>query len=455
VDPVRLSMSKVSPQAAPVKEPAKPTERRRPSADRESDGIRIHISPRAYLAFYTLIAAPILVAIGVFVGQHKWTNNSTAASQKPTSGLQPVVRTEHTFLNPGPWGTVECVPFELTIPEEFLSVRMDEKSDRRWFFKGYTADSLKTFFQQQPLTDQQRHQLLQSTWEVGADGIRITPPADVVLNLSTEARSSIYNVLAQFAENPWQREDAYAIPAREFEHFFDKIDVSAETIAMVKRMCYPRGKVVMFSDIPTILEKISSPTEKLNLEKALSRRFTMLLKLHIAPGTDVDRLLSYWGRAGQGKDLRPLLQAMSKLPNGAIVDITHLLPPMPTSRLYTYPYPSYTQPENCHWTSFNFFRDPPEGNYADPASIRKKLDSDYYPVFSDPRFGDLVFLTKPNGEIIHSAVYIADNVVYTKNGGHFSAPWLLMEMSRLLDCYATFVGPDEQLKPLYYRNKYY
>jgi len=451
-------MSKISSQAAVAKEQgAKPVERRRPTGDRDSEGIRIHISPRAYIILYTVVLAPLLVGLGVFVGQHKKLAvfAPETQTQVPTSGLQPVITTTRTYLNPGPWGTVEFVPFELTIPEEFLSVRLDEKSDRRWFFKGYTADTLKSFFQQQSFTDAQRQQLMQAKWEASNDGVCVTPPTDVLLSMSTEVRQSIYGTLAQFAENSWQREDAYAIPAREFEHFFDKVDVSPETIAMVKRLCYPRGRVMMLSDIPTVLEKVSSPTEKSNLEKALSRRWTMLLKLHVAPGADVDRLLSYWGRAGQGKDIRPLLQAMSKLPNGAVIDITHLLPTLPTSRIYTYPFPSYTQPENCHWTSFNFFRDPPEGQYTSADSLHKKLDSDYYPVFSDPRYGDLIFLTKPNGEIIHSAVYIADNVVFTKNGGHFSAPWLLMEMSRLLDCYATFVGPEEQLKILYYRNKYY
>lgn len=452
-------MSKVSVQPPVPKEPAsKSTDRRRATADHESEGIRIHISRRSYAILYTIVLAPLLVGLGVFVGKHN-NNTSTAPTvtqtQLPTSGLQPAVPITRTYLNPGPWGTIEYVPFELTIPEEFLSVRLDEKSDRRWFFNGYTADSLKKFFQQQSLTDAQRQQLMQAKWESVNGGISITPPAELIFSMSTETRSAIYNVLAQFPQNSWQREDAYAIPAREFDHFFDKVDVSPETIAMVKRLCYPRGRVMMLSDIPAVLEKLSSPTEKLNLEKALSRRWTMLLKLHVAAGADVDRLLNYWARAGQGKDMRPLLQAMSKLPNGAIVDVTHLLPPLPTSRIYTYPYPSYTQPENCHWTSFNFFNGPPQGDYTSADSIRKKLDTDYYPVFSDPRYGDLVFLTKPNGDIIHSAVYIADNVVYTKNGGHFSAPWLVMEMSRLLDCYATFVGPDEQLKILYYRNKYY
>ena len=76
-------------------------------------------------------------------------------------------------------------------------------------------------------------------------------------------------------------------------------------------------------------------------------------------------------------------------------------------------------------------------------------------VFTDPRYGDLVFLSKPNGEIIHSSVYIADNVVYTKNGGHYLSPWMLMKIPEMVDAFSAMCPPDQQLKVTYYRNKYY
>jgi hypothetical protein len=211
----------------------------------------------------------------------------------------------------------------------------------------------------------------------------------------------------------------------------------------------------MFSDLPTVLQLLPTAKEKLTLERALSRRPTLLLKLRVTPTTDVNALVKYWGRAGQDKDLQPLLQGLMKLPQGTLVDIGHIIPPLPTARLYTYAFPSFHQPENCHWTSFNFFRDPPDDRFTDVQFCRKKIETDYYPVFSDPRYGDLVFLTKPNGEIIHSAVFMADEIVYTKNGGHYSAPWLLMELPKLKDAYATFVAPNEEVKVSYFRNKYY
>ena len=76
-------------------------------------------------------------------------------------------------------------------------------------------------------------------------------------------------------------------------------------------------------------------------------------------------------------------------------------------------------------------------------------------VFSDPRYGDLVFLVKANGDIIHSCVFLADDIVYTKNGGHFTAPWMLATIPDLVDNYSAYVAPEEKLTVAYYRNKYY
>jgi len=159
-------MSKVSSQPPVSKEPApKPVERKRPvQTERDADGIRIHIPRRAYIILYSVLAVPALIALGIFIGRAHSTRETKSQPESLASGLQPAVPTTRNYLNPGPWGTVEYVPFELSIPEEFLSVRIDEKSDRRWFFRGYNADTLKTFFQQQQLSDAQRQQILMLSW---------------------------------------------------------------------------------------------------------------------------------------------------------------------------------------------------------------------------------------------------------------------------------------------------
>lgn len=418
----------------------------------DGEWINVKVTRRSYVLLFSLCLMPLLLAGGFLLGRVNWA--------KEWNSLRPghtAIPAQKSFqLNPGPWGTMEYIPFFLEIPEEFLAVRQDQQSERRWFFKNFSREKVNEFFGGVGLSAGEKKQLIESgKFEAATNGVYVAAPSDVIFSMSPQSRAQIYSTLAQFPENTWQREDLFSYPADSIDEFFASSPLPAETIALVKKLCWPRGKLLMFCDLPAVLDTLPTAKEKLRLEKTLSRRPTMLLKLRVGQNSDVNGLVSYWGRAGLQKDLKPLLEGLSKLPQGSLVDVTHLLPPMPTARIYTYPFPSYNQPENCHWTSFNFFRDPQDARYTDISFIQQKLATDYYPVFSDPRYGDVVFLTKPSGDIIHSAVYVADNIVYTKNGGHFSAPWLLMQLPNLINTYSTFVGPNEEIKISYYRNKYY
>jgi hypothetical protein len=419
---------------------------------KEGGWIDIRISRSASFLIYGMVLLPCFLALGFFLGRSNKLGGWKASP--PTASVNDAPD-KSSAVKPGPWGNLEYIPFFIECPEEFLDVRAYEASDRRWFFKDYSREQLTDFLGKLDLTADQRKLLVNSAkWEPVTNGLFLTPPAEVVLSLTQGARKQIYTVLAKSRENSNQQE-AIAIPAATIDNYFEKSGLSEKTISLVKKLCYPHSKLLLFADMSAVLDTLPNYEEKRRLAKALSRRSTLLVKVHVKPDSDVNALLSYWAKAGQAKDLRPLLESLSKVPGGARVNLSFLLPPWPTARLYTYPFPSYAQPENCHWTSFNFFRDPPDAQYTDVKVIRQKLDADYYPVFSDPRYGDLVFLTKPSGEIIHSAVFLADNIVYTKNGGHFSAPWMLTTLPELVETYSAFAAEDELLKVLYYRNKYY
>jgi hypothetical protein len=68
-----------------------------------------------------------------------------------------------------------------------------------------------------------------------------------------------------------------------------------------------------------------------------------------------------------------------------------------------------------------------------------------------PTFGDIIMFTKPDGSIIHSCVFIADDIVYTKNGASPNAPWILMSLSDVV----AFYPSNEPLDIQYYRAKSY
>ncbi len=81
------------------------------------------------------------------------------------------------------------------------------------------------------------------------------------------------------------------------------------------------------------------------------------------------------------------------------------------------------------------------------------LIQDYYIIAQPSQLGDLVFLSGDDNQAIHAAVYIADDIVFTKNGFHFTQPWILMHLKDMVETYAARQPTDKQLKVLYYRKK--
>jgi hypothetical protein len=178
----------------------------------------------------------------------------------------------------------------------------------------------------------------------------------------------------------------------------------------------------------------------------------MLVKLRINAGSDIDALDDYWSRGQRAKDIKPLLQSLVRDGSSSSIDIIHLLPRVPRSLLYTYPSP--TEPGSrtyldCHWTVLNFFNSRPDDRYKDLEAVTVAFLNNYYPVSGKPTFGDIIMFAKPDGSIIHSCVFIADDIVYTKNGASPNAPWILMSLGDVI----AFYPSNEDLDLQYYRAK--
>jgi hypothetical protein len=49
--------------------------------------------------------------------------------------------------------------------------------------------------------------------------------------------------------------------------------------------------------------------------------------------------------------------------------------------------------------------------------------------------GDILLLLNSRNEVKHSAVYLADDLVFTKNGNNYRQPWMIMHIPDLLATY--------------------
>lgn len=360
-----------------------------------------------------------------------------ALSQTPSSatGTEPIFR-----ANPGPWGELEFVRINLQPPDDFLPVEDGSFARARWFFAGHSREQLTNLFTQCELAPAQRAALLNSaTWLEEPSGITIVPGDEVVLGLSQQARTQIYSVLGESTRNNLQ---CWPFRFRRggFDDWFDRREFSAATLNLMRGLVYERGPTLCFSDLLEVLAKTPDAAERRQLLKTLTGSSSLLMKLRIRPDSDVRALTAYWGRGFRTKDLETLFRSLTKVPGSITIDVAQLLPPLARKKLNSYPVPAddptSNQPPNCSWTALNFFKDPPDGRFYDPDNCKKELETNYVPV-SEPTFGDLLFIMKPDGSVVHVAVFIADDVVFTKNGESNTKPWLLMKWDDVVASYST------------------
>jgi len=400
-----------------------------------------------------LVGAVISVSLGIgFLWGRHWAPKLLTRTAEQTTAVPDRV----TVLKDGPWGVMESMPISIQPPEEYLSTRLLQTADRRWYFIGCSTEQLSAMFRSADLSSEQQAQLLdQSKWEQAGDKTVLAPSKELILSLSPQARKRIYGILANNPDNLISQ-IRYSFPTERFNTIFDESGLPAETVALIKRLSFPHGRLIFFCDAPLILDTLETYEQKVCLLKTLARRETLLLKLHVMPDSDVHSLMNYWAKASWGKDVKPMLESLAKVPGGARIGVVHLLPPLPTESLYTYPFPS-TNPtdlrKDCHWTAMNFFRDTPDPSFTNAGVIREKIQKDYYPVLSDPRFGDIIMLARQDGTVIHSSVFIADDIVYTKNSASYMDPFLLMKLPEMIEYFEAFIPENERLKTLIFRSK--
>ena len=344
----------------------------------------------------------------------------------------------------GPWGTLGILRIEIELPDEFIATRPPPVEESRWDFPGLTARQVEALFAGNDLSSAQRKTLLDPTrWEIRTNGVSVKPGAQTILGLSPAARQRLYSILATNGANLPQQW-AFKLPTDSEDDWFEGCGLSPKTVQLLQRLIYRRGDAVCFSDLNEALGEIPDEGEKGRLIKMLSRHSTLLVQLDVREGEDIEPLVRYWSKDGDGKNIRSLLASLARTPGGGSVDITHLLPRFARARLYTFPYPtddSRKKHRDCAWTAMNFFNREMDDRYYDFGYTQQVIDRDYYPIQDDPQFGDIVWFSDDGGAPLHVAVYIADDILFTKNGADFNEPWILTEMKDLQADYAGVQQP--------------
>ena len=355
-----------------------------------------------------------------------------------------------TFVRKGAWGELLTSNVKMERPVEYVAGEVRDIQPMTWTFAGSTPAQVKDLFVAGGLTAKAADDALASG-NVSTQGNQtVFKPADnFILSLNPETRQKLYTSF--YGKGVYSYFDyPYIFPKDTVESIYTDPRLHPDDVAMLKKLVFISGDAVHLVDYPVLLQKIPTFERRVAMTRALSRQSAVLARLCIRPDSDIDKIAGYWGHMVNVHftNIRPLLESLKELPNGGTVSLAYLLPPFARERLYTYPLP----PEkgdpimDCHWSTFNFANRQPDNRYNDATYTVQYLQANFYAIDVPNVYGDIILFMNDKKEIKHSAVFIADDLAFTKYGNNHTQPWMFVRISDMQEHYPT-------LKVFYMRRK--
>lgn len=352
------------------------------------------------------------------------------------------------------FGRIEIVKIVLERSENNLAFHPDEIKPPQWSFPGMNRSEMVAFLRLSGVNELLLAHLDGPGVVTGdARGVTVFPPKPLVFGLSRETRAIVYAKLAEAPENVRQRQ-AYKFLESDIDEWRDSGTLSSSTAEMIRRVTYPKAGMVCLADLQIVSE--IPFFERGQLMRVLSRVPTCVVKLSVDRKSDIEAMARYWGAGGRVDKVRAVLKAMSEVEGGSKMDLSRILPAFARSRLYTFPDTSRrsdSQFQDCFWTALNLFNATPVDFVGDRVEIGAWVAEHYVQLKESPRYGDVIMMMDENRLAIHACVFLADNLVFTKNGKGLGVPWILMDMEDMKQGYLAHLRTGIRLQVIAYRLK--
>lgn len=402
---------------------------------------RVHASGRRVALVFAALAG-----IGSLQGQYSDFSQlkATVAAEPPANSASTAggASSQQVFYaHDGPWGKLRCFYFFLEAPKVMVDTFPLPNTRPRWSFPEAALPQLQQFFASAGLSGSFIQELLSPANLVKESGmVHVFPPLADLEAIQPEARSVIYKELAKYPINEFHV-DPVLILTDTVEEWYATSRLRPELVAKIKQLSYHRGETIAFSDLSALLNYAQSDAEARQIFKAFTRTRAMMVKLELDRNTNLEELLGYWtlGQGVRRKDIEPLIQSILDTNGADRLDVVHVMPALPRKLLYTYPGMDLARHgllPDCHWTSLNYFNYEPQEYLLDSRLATSSVLENFTPVEPPYRYGDILFfLDNDKGNAFHSCVYLADNIVYTKNGRNPLSPWILMTLDDVRKVY--------------------
>lgn len=336
---------------------------------------------------------------------------------------------------PKPGGEFDYIPLSLLDPA-LIPPLAGSLGGPHWFFADSSEALVRALLGGCAPSPELNKQLNESSrWRIETNGVRLEPPPQFVLELKPADRARLYAILALSPLNCAQC-CPFRFQPESFEHWLKGVGLSKESGELIRRLLYPQNNSLCLSD-GNLLQAMLPADEFQRVVQSLYSENTFLMRLRVTAETDAEQVINYWGKGGRAHLIRPLILSLKRVPGVGSLSVPYLLPPLARMRLYTYDEPSVGQGirYNCSWSAMNFFREKPDDRFVDFDYTLQAIASGYEEVHGLPTYGDVIALFTAAEKPIHFCVYLADGVVFTKNGFDSMQPWVLMKLPDLLEIY--------------------
>ena len=390
--------------------------------------------------FQFTLAGLIIFSITLVAAASFITVKLTAANRPKLAEVFAVDPDDKTrTVQSGPWGDLIMHDIQLERPAEYVTEEVSTPQQEAWVFNGMKPDAVKELFARNGLSPAQvAAAFAPGCFQETGSGTELRPSEAFLLSLDAADRQKLYIPMAGLGVNMFF-EFPCIFPDDEIESIYHDASLNPDDLALLKRLVYSNGNAKQLSDYQFFLRKIPTLERRVAMARSLSRQSAVIAGLSIRPDTDIDKIAAYWGKMPNVRftDIRPMMEALKALPQGGLLNLVYLMPKFARDRLYTFPLPAKPGDPvmDCHWTTFNFANDSPDNRFSDPNFNAQFIQKNYYQIAEPSQYGDILLLMNDRQDIKHSAVYLADDLVFTKNGNNYLQPWLLMRIPDLLATY--------------------
>jgi hypothetical protein len=345
------------------------------------------------------------------------------------------------YANPGPWGKLKCFYIYIEAPRSMVEDYPLPFSKPRWSFPESERPKLPALFKKAGLPETFAASLIEPLNTTKSNGLlHLFPPLADLEAMTPAMREVIYPELAKHPTNEYHA-DPVLITTDTVDEWYRTSKLRPELVAKIRQMSYHRGDCLAFSDLGAMMNHAAGEAEARLIFKSFTRTRSLMVQMELDEEAELAPLLDYWtiGIGIRRKDIEPIMQSIIDTEGVERLGLTHIIPALPRKLLYTYPGEELSRHgvlPDCHWTCLNFFNYEPHEYLLDSRLATTAVLEKFDPTKAPYKYGDILFfIDAVTGDAFHSCVYLADDMVFTKNGRNPLSPWVIMKVSEVEKIY--------------------